>query len=321
MRLQQTVHKESTDSIETAISAFMLHQRASSHSEHTVKHYRTTLNHFRAFLAESGTSNLQNVDATQLRQFIAHLQTRFRPKTVHGVVTDIKAFLNFLAEEGLITVNPFRRVAMPKLPKTILPAFENEDIKNLLAATVGKDQLSIRNRAMILVLLDSGVRLSELASIRVGDINAETGTFKVMGKGSKERICRISPVTLKALSKYLAFRRGKAEEPLWCGTRGYLTRFGVAQVIESIGKQAKVHAHPHKFRRTCALMMLRNGADIFSVQYLLGHSDLTVLRRYLAQTETDYLTGHAKFGPLTGLQITTKAGQCTASDRLGSRST
>ena len=125
------------------------------------------------------------------------MQAKFKPKTVHGVGTDVKALLDFLEQEGMVEADPFKRVTMPRLPKTILPAFESEEITKLLSVTAGRDELSIRNRAMILVLLDSGVRLNEMSSMKVGDVGLETGTFKVVGKVNKERICHTSPITCK----------------------------------------------------------------------------------------------------------------------------
>lgn len=194
-----------------------------------------------------------------------------------------------------------QRVPMPKLDKTILPAYSPAEVDLLLKATAGRDQLAIRNRAMILLLLDSGVRVSELASMRIGDVDPKSGTFKVLGKGSKERMCRVSAPTLNALQKYGRVRKGKVGDPLWIGTRGPLTRNGIGEILDGIGKTVGVHAHPHKFRRTCAITMLRAGADLFSVQRLLGHSDLTVLRRYLDQTEADDFSVHERASPVMHL--------------------
>lgn len=109
-------------------------------------------------------------------------------------------------------------------------------------------------------------------------------------------------MALKSFTKYARHRAGQAGEPLWLGRRGPMTEAGIAETLEKLGKAAGVHAHPHKFRRTCALMMLRSGADVFSVQYLLGHSDLTVLRRYLAQTQADVTKAHQLHSPVDGLK-------------------
>lgn len=252
-------------------------------------------------MATEGVENIQDVSSKHVRAFLLSLQERFRPKTVHGIATDLRAFFRFHEAEGNLERNPMARVPMPKLDKTILPAYTSTEVELLLKATSGRDQLAIRNRALILVLLDSGVRVSELAAMKVGDVDSKNGTFKVLGKGSKERMCRVSAPTLKALHKYSRMRRGKTGDPLWIGTRGALTRNGIGEILDGIGKGVGVHAHPHKFRRTCAITMLRAGADLFSVQRLLGHSDLTVLRRYLDQTEADDFSVHERASPVMHL--------------------
>lgn len=301
MRLKQTVQVCDSLDIDTAVEDFMLHQRSSRHSDCTIKHYQHSLKLFKAFLEGQCLELLESVQPRDLRRFFIELQDQFKPKTAHGIASDVRAFFSFHESEENLAVSPMKKVDLPKVPSLILPPFDEEEVKRLEAVTSGKDVLSVRNRAIVLVLLDSGIRLKEMALMKVGDVDMQTGTFKVLGKGNKERICILSAKTLKALSRYLKVRKGKEGEPLWAGVQGFCTYWGLAEIVENIGKKANVHAHPHKFRRTCALTMLRNGADLFSVQYLLGHSDLTVLKKYLAMTKTDYLAAHKKFSPVMSL--------------------
>jgi site-specific recombinase XerD len=214
----------------------------------------------------------------------------------------VRAFFNFLEREELTSSNPMRKVKMPKLDKTILPAFTPDEIATLERATEGKDPRNVRNRALIFLLLDTGLRVSECVSLRVGDVDPATGLAKVMGKGRKERIVRLGTGTMRAYHRYLRLRGGTQGDPLWLGERGPMTVAGISETLEKLGKSCGVHVHPHKFRRTCALFMLRSGADVFSVQHLLGHSDLTVLRRYLAQTEADVARAHERHSPVDGLR-------------------
>lgn len=298
MKLSHTTQKSL--SLEEARYEYVLHLRSSGRSPHTIVHYETSLNHLDRALDALGIVNLAEVRAPHLRQLFVDLQATLRPKTIFGVASDLRAFFNFHQLENDIP-SPMAKVRLPRLPQEILPAFTRAEIQALMKVTDGKDVLSIRNRCLILTLLDSGIRLSEAAGMRVGDVDLRTGVFKVMGKGAKERLTRLSPEAIKAMMKYLRIRDGEVGEPLWLGKYGPMCRGGIGETIEQLGKRAGVHAHPHKFRRTCALTMLRNGADIFSVQYLLGHSDLTVLKRYLAQTFDDYLAAHAKYSPVGSL--------------------
>lgn len=299
MKLKQTVQHSFLD-LDEATHEFMLHQQSSGHSPCTITHYKVSLRHLKAALDGEGIEDMEDIKPKHLRQMLLTLQAKYKPKTVHGIASDLRAFFAFHQRENNIE-SPMARVDMPKQPQEILPAFTPEEVQAMLKATEGRDPTTIRNRLIILVLLDSGVRLCELATLKLGDIDPKTGIFKVMGKGRKERLTRLSALTLKTYGKYLRFHEGREGDPLWLGKYGAMTYHGLAQTVEMIGKWAKVHAHPHKFRRTCALTMLRNGADVFSVQHLLGHSDLTILRRYLAQTQNDYLQAHIQFSPVQSL--------------------
>lgn len=299
MRVKQLPTSVSALPVDRAIAEFMLHQRTSRHTPKTLEYYGYSLGKLTDYLTDAGVSDLGQLESGHLREFLLVLeQSGLKPNSVHAVMRAVRALLKFLESEELLERNPMAKVRMPKTDKALMPSFTEPEIRKLMAATDGKDSLSLRNRALVLVLLDSGLRLSECASLKVGDIDMETGTMKVMGKGRKERISRIGATAQRALVKYLRVRDGRPGEPLWLGVRGAMTRNGIAETLEKLGKRAGVHAHPHKFRRTCALFMLRSGADVFSVQYLLGHADLGVLRRYLAQNERDVTEAHSRHSPV-----------------------
>lgn len=303
MTIQQlTPQISSTLGIVDAIADFMLHQRTSRSSPKTVQYYEFCLSKLQTWLEGQGIDQVGQVDSSVLRRFLASLDGTMKPSSVHGVMRGVRALFKFLYREGVIDQCPMDRVKMPKLDKVILPAFTPEEIDLLEKATSGKEATDLRNRALIHLLLDSGLRLAECAALKVGDIDLQTGVFKVMGKGRKERVSKLGSVALKSFTKYARLRSGKPGEPLWLGRRGPMTEAGIAETLEKLGKAAGVHAHPHKFRRTCALMMLRSGADVFSVQFLLGHSDLAVLRRYLAQTQADVTRAHQLHSPVDGLK-------------------
>ncbi len=285
-----------------ALPEFRLHQRVSRHSPRTLEYYDFTLGQFGDWLKARGVETLGEVDAGALRLFMLDLEDRMKPNSVHAVMRGVRALFNFLEREELLDPNPIRRVKMPKLDRTIMPAFTLAEIEALELATSGKEARDVRNRALIHLLLDTGLRLAECEALRVGDVDPSTGIVRVMGKGRKERVTRLGSKSLKAFLRYSRMRGGVAGEPLWLGKRGPMTACGIAETLEKLGKGAGVHAHPHKFRRTCALLMLRSGADVFSVQHLLGHADLGVLRRYLAQTEADVTRVHELHSPVDGLR-------------------
>ena len=280
----------------------MLHQRISSHTTRTLDWYKFTLSKFRDFLTEPQREDVDLIDIRVLRSFQLDLAERVCAATVHNRMRAVKAFLRFLHSEELVQTNATARLRLPKVEFKILPAYTTEELNRLEQGTDANDPTSVRNRFLVHLLLDSGIRLAECAQLKVGDIDPSTGTFLIRGTGQKQRMCRIGTKAHRSLLRYLRIRGGQPGDPLWVGKRGAMTQSGIAEVLEKLGKRVGVHCHPHKFRRTCALLMLRNGADIFSVQHLLGHSDLDVMRRYLAQEQADIQRAHRRYSPLDNLK-------------------
>ncbi len=194
-----------------------------------------------------------------------------------------------------------RRVKMPRLDNRILPAFTEADVKALLDAC-----LSGRDKAIVLFLLDTGLRASEFVALNLGDVDMASGAVMVrQGKGGKDRQVYLGAKTRQTLQRHLRRRRDAepmgASSPLWASltTGNRLRRAGLRQVLRRLGERSGVeHCHPHTFRRTFALWSLRAGMDIYSLQRLMGHSDLTMLRRYLALVEQDLQNAHRKHGPV-----------------------
>jgi site-specific recombinase XerD len=295
MPVEHQLPSESSLAVTDAFQEFFLYQRTMRHTERTLGYYQDTLGKFRRWLEAHGVFDVSQVQPATVRRFALELaDSGLADSTVHNHMRAVRAFFRFLEREELVERTPMRNVRMPKVEKKILPAFTEEEVAKLLAACDGQDFAQVRNRLLVQLLLDSGLRLAECTHLAIGDIHPETGVMKVMGKGRKERMTRIGAGCLRLYRKYLRMRGGSVGDPLWLGRRGPMKKLGVAETLEKLGKRAGVHAHPHKFRRTCALRLLRAGADVFSVQLLLGHSDLAVLRRYLDQTPEDVLAVHAK---------------------------
>lgn len=302
---------QNTDTLLTeAIEDFMLHQKACRNSAKTQSSYRESLTRMANWMMENGHPTIESVTSAVLRRWLAELTDRvtsrgttFKPSTVWTYYKNARVFFNFLESEEMIRTNPMKRVKAPKLDKELLPPFRPEEIQALENATSGKDAASLRNRALIYFLLDTGCRLSETASMRVQDIDTETGIVKVWkGKGGKDRVTKLGVVALKAMNRYLRIRRSIKSDALWVGAYGALTAPGIRVILERLGKGCGVHCHAHKFRRTTALSMLRSGCDVYSIKNLLGHSDLQVLQRYLAQTEADITRAHEVHSPLDNLR-------------------
>lgn len=227
-------------------------------------------------------------------------QRGLKDTTIHGYAQVVKTFCRFLVNEEMTEENPMSKVAMPKVDKRILPAFAPEDVHKLLTTCH-----TLRDKAIVLCLLDSGLRAAEFVSLQVGDVNLQTGAIRVKhGKGAKDRVAYLGAPSRKALIKYLSERRGRRPtSPLWLSQDGgSLTYWGLALLLRRLGKRAGVeHCSPHTFRRSCALWSLRAGMSIYHLQALMGHSDLQVLRRYLDLVEADAQEAHKRYGAVDNM--------------------
>jgi len=180
-----------------------------------------------------------------------------------------------------------------------------DHLKAMLATCERRTRLGDRDRALMLFMLDSGCRKAELLSLRISDVDRSNGTVTVWhGKGDKPRMTFVGPKTLKAVIAYLRHRTdARDSDPLWLDERGRrLSYWALRGMLARRAKRAGVPVPtPHQFRRGFAIAALRNGCDLITLQRLMGHSDLTVLRRYLAQTEADLSSAHRQVSPVESL--------------------
>ncbi len=171
-------------------------------------------------------------------------------------------------------------IKKPRFTRKIIKGLEPEICHKLLNSFNGKDINDYRNKAILFIFLDTGLRLSELANLELTDINIERGIIKVMGKGDKERLVRIGLKTQKALWHYLS-RRNSELNHVWINKDNQpFTATGIAQMIRNLGKRHGIQLSPHKLRHSFAISFLRNGANPFELQIALGHTTLEMTRRY-----------------------------------------
>lgn len=291
-----------TFSLRDALDIFLLDCEARRLTAGTRQFYRSKLRVFLAWCDDEGVEQLDRLSAHDIRRFLVHIQRRgLSSQYQHNLARAIRAFLNFCVRDELLERSPFDRVQMPRLEKKILQAFSTQDIQQIL-----RHCLSDRDRAICLFLLDSGVRLSELVALTVDDVNVDTGEVWVRaGKGQKQRTCYIGVRTRKQLKRYLASRDTLwGQAPLFASqaTGDALTVSGMVQVMKRLRNRSGVdHCTCHTFRRTFALTCLRNGMNIYVLARLMGHSDITVLRKYLALVEADLQKAHKEFGVIDSL--------------------
>ena len=325
--LEQALDKaEASTELSNLIEGYALCARSEGKSENTVQLNRRAVGYLKDFLERVGlTTNVRLIGTNEIRSFIIHLKKAQRFEyhplikshdrkltghTINCYLRSISAFWSWLFKEGFIDSNPFARVKIPKAPTKVITPFTEEQIQGLLQVIDTSSVVSFRNYAIILMLLDTGMRLGELIGLKQNDVDLRNRTLKVFGKGAKERRLPIGRRLLAALWKYQLYRPQPA---IGLINNFFLNRDGrplsknrVETIIKNLGRKAGlqgVRCSPHTFRHTFCIQFLRNGANLFTLQQMTGHSSLEVLRGYVALAESDLKVAHQKFSPVDNLNL------------------
>ncbi|MBL7196513.1 MAG: tyrosine recombinase XerC [Candidatus Omnitrophica bacterium] len=263
-------------------------------SNHTILNYKLDLRDFKKFLQDKPA---EEVDYLTLRKYLVYLkENNLSNRTISRRISCLRSFYKFLFREGLIKNNPVLMLSTPKQDK-MLPIFLTEDEVTRLIETPGTDTLSgLRDRAIIETLYSTGMRVSELVSLNIDNIDFIGATLKVLGKGKKERMLPIGDQALKAINKYLSNRnslkKAKKETKILFLNKNNrrLSDRGVRKIINKHIHTASLKSgiSPHTLRHSFATHLLNRGADLRSVQELLGHANLSTTQIYTHLT-TDKL--------------------------------
>jgi site-specific recombinase XerD len=284
---------------------FILDVRSANRSDATVSFYREKLNRFLVFLEAQGVTEPTGIDAKLLRAFLVELSAERTTGGVHAHWRAVRAFVRFLVREEAIADNPLNKVRSPKVDQELLDPVPLATVEALLK-TCDKSEIGRRDKAMLLTLLDTGLRASELTTLNIGDVDLNDGSIMVRrSKSRKGRVVFVGRHTSRAIAAYLRMRSAVGPlDPLWLayhrgGEQTRLTNEGARDVLRRRAKQAEVKAPSlHSFRRAFALTMLRNGADVVSLSRLMGHGSLPVIQRYLKQLKDDLGAVHQQHSPV-----------------------
>lgn len=233
-----------------------------------------------------------------------HLTNKVRPRTVSTYFTNLRTFFRYVVSEGALAESPIENIRPPVFRHDQVQPFATEQVEALLAAAK-KSTAPLRNEAIILFLLDTGVRASELCHLKMHDLDIDGRRCKVLGKGNKHRSVFFGKATTKALWNYLRDEPCDDDDPLFTANRGTrsgeaLTRCGLLRLIVRLGKTAGIQStrcSPHTFRHTFAVEFLRGGGNVFSLKELLGHTSLTIVNRYVSLAQADIENQHRQFSP------------------------
>ncbi|MBF0506604.1 MAG: site-specific tyrosine recombinase XerD [Nitrospirae bacterium] len=254
-------------------------------SRNTVASYSLDLRSFGGFLSESGR-DYSSFTREDIVNFIGRLKdSGYSAASICRFISSIKGFCKYLVIEKLITDNPSETLRMPKQWERLPKALSIEDTKRVLEAEV-KTGMFIRDSAMLELLYASGLRVSEVISIKINDVNFEGGFLRVMGKGSRERVVPLNQRAAKKIKNYMQELRpvllgGRQSPYLFLTGRGKpMTRQRFWQALKGFGISAGVKLTPHMLRHTFATHLLDGGADLRSVQKMLGHADIATTQIY-----------------------------------------
>ena len=309
-----------------AVDYFLTALTLEGKSPATLLWHRKKLTAFSVFIQNSGAPfkicDLTLQDGRAFVQSLMERKTRYpghdirpeiegglAPQTIHGFVRSLRTFASWLQREGYTEDNIFQAIKPPKLPQTLIQPLTEDEIRRLLLAVPRDTHEGVRSYAIVLLFLDTGIRLSELVNLKISDIDFVVGQFKVLGKGAKERLVPMRLTARRAVIRYKEHVRPQPVRPL--EDRLFLTvagdpisRDSVTRIIERLARRAGIpRLHPHLMRHTFAVRYLVNGGDVFTLQKILGHSTLEMTRRYVTLASGDVKDKHRQYSPIDNLGL------------------
>jgi len=307
------------------IAGYRLCARSEGKSKNTIDIVTNSVGYFEGFLRSEGLpTDVTQIGVWEIRVFISYLQQKrcfsnhpfSRPQerelsshTINCYLRSIRAFWSWLVAEEIIRDNPFPKVKLPKPIKKVIPTFSETQILQLVSVIDTSTLEGYRNYAIILTLLDTALRVSELIGVKMDSLWLDDGLLKVMGKGGKERHIPIGTEVQRILWRYINRYRPQPLNPnfdfLFLTKDGRkLTKGRIEIMMLGYGEKAGikgVRVSPHTLRHTAAVNFLRNGGDVFSLQRLLGHSSLEMTRHYCELADVDVKKAHLTASPVDNL--------------------
>ena len=274
--------------VDEALSLFRGYQASQNRSEHTIVAYQTDLNQFFSFAGhelgeEPEGLSVSEIDVNIVRSFLGVLNDYgLTRKSMARKLASLRSFFKFLCRNEILQVNPIQRVASPKLGRRLPHFLYIEEIQILLQAANSDKLLCCRDQVIMELLYGSGLRVSELVGLNRENLDLESGLIRVLGKGSKERVVPVTQYAIEAINKYLKMRSDHEKALLlnYQGTR--LSDRSVRRILDKLVTKISLehHVNPHMLRHSFATHMLDGGADLRSVQELLGHQKLSSTQIY-----------------------------------------
>ena len=257
-------------------------------SLNTLQSYRRDIEQYMSYLREINLNNITNTNKTTIIAYLLHLQKKGRAtSTISRNLASIRSFYQYITKNKIVDKDPTLELESPKVEKKLPQILSTQEVELLLEQPKCTDLKGYRDKAMLELLYATGIRVTELISLDITDINLEMGFIKC-NKGSRERMIPIGSIATKALQEYITKARGfliqnNEEKALFVNINGgRLTRQGFWKIIKQYKNQARINKDitPHTLRHSFAAHLLENGADLRSIQEMLGHSDISSTQIY-----------------------------------------
>lgn len=270
-----------------------------SSSPHTLRAYKRDLLDFYEFLKKNNI-DYKTVTRNLMRNFLFELKDKnLSKKSISRKISSVRSFYRFLLKEGYIEKNPLLTLELPKVEKKLPTFLTEEEVFKLINTPSLKNTIGLRDRLILKMFYSTGMRVSELVSLKISELNLEKGEVIIKGKGNKERVVFLTDDIIKDIKYYLQ-KRGKKSNVLFLNRNGKpLTDKGVRLLVEKYAKRVIPYKKitPHTLRHTFATHLLTNGADLRSVQELLGHTKLSTTQIYTHLTKENLKKVYENFHP------------------------
>ena len=275
-------------------------------SRNTLESYRRDLSQFQVWLAKRWKKTLLDAAHADLLAYLAHrVAAKAKPSTTSRLLSSLKRFYQYAVRQGRLSADPSLNIDAPKLPRSLPKSLTESDVEKLLATPDTQAMLGLRDRAMLETLYATGLRVSELVTLKVVQVSEDMGVVRILGKGGKERLVPLGEEALAWLARYMGesrprLLRSRAADAL------FLTQRAAAMTRQQFWNLIKRHASragltksisPHTLRHAFATHLLNHGADLRVVQLLLGHADISTTQIYTHVARERLKQLHAKHHP------------------------